>query len=280
MALTGTGNDLCFFASGFPRNRAVLCQEVAVVSTTTLSVSTWTVTQGISTITRTATILLNPRNNRRRGRFEPQQGRNLDTDAFDFKARKPSNCTNRCPSGLCDEVCAFQHPTLRIVNATVPYSQADEVCRRHKWRLAAVTSGIMAEVVDLFALCFGSPHRLDFGLDNLPNSLWIGSYNGVMAAACNIFMTDPITLFNSGAAFALSAEICNRLAAEERTFVLCQTDGLEVAASDGGYVGQPTTTTTTTRSTVMELTPSTTTTVTLTVTEKCCKKHKKESSDH
>jgi hypothetical protein len=278
-AVAGSGNSFCFDNRGDSNMAPPVCQEVPVETTTSVSTSTWTVTQGVSTVTRTATILENPRDHHhhRHQRHQQQRGprvRDADLDPFDFKSSKLSNCTNRCPEGFCDAVCPFQYPTLRIIKVVVQYWQADDVCRKHGWRLAGMTAGNIAEIIDLFGLCVGGMHPFDFNTQGLPQALWIRSYNGVAAAACNAFFTDPQLFGNHGAGMAFSNAICNSLTSANSVYVLCQTDGPDAPPDDGGWVGQPTTTTTSTNTTVMSVIPSATTTTTETLTETCCKKHK------
>lgn len=150
----------------------VLCQRPARSVIQTTSTTTRTIITGAVLSTVTVKPTCRARNPHLKGMNVPKRG----SEVLD----RP--CSNACQ--------VLESRYLRVVQQRVPFSQADEVCRKHGWRLADFSSGMDEQVRYLRDACvdYGTNSRLELG------RLWVRSYNGVDGAAC--ISVNPHTSFN------------------------------------------------------------------------------------
>lgn len=245
----GLGSAGCEFGpEGTPKLAPVLCQDIPPATSTTSLTTTWSVTQDVQTITLTSTSIVVPTRHHHRHHSDHD-------DSYFFMK---DDCDR------CSQVCPYQLPGYRIIQATnVPYERADTTCRQHGWCLGSVTTGIQYSLLDLFATC----NNTVIG-KNGPGFLWTADYNGISSDNCVALAVDPLLRPDGAGLWGLSRVSCQQSA--RFAWILCSTNcPLSCPQYDGGFEGLSSVTVSTTTSTSLLLFPSSTTTTTLTITTDC-----------
>lgn len=229
---------------------SVLCKDVPVVETDTItSTTSTTVASGTTTTTQTTT-------------FKPLCG--VDKQLQQQKGKghallqrpdKKRAVKQEC--NTCSDVCKVPRSNFRVLRRNTTYARAAEECAKYGWDLADVTDGATSIYLDAIEAC----NLRSYAYIPPPNILfWVRSYDGVSAgyamAAGLVFTRSATGVFYN----KQDLQFLDQLAA---VYPLCQCDGPRVTGL-GPYVGESTSTTTTSVLTVSVYTPAATATVTKT----------------
>jgi hypothetical protein len=240
--------------------QAVLCEEVPVVETDTVTVSTtFTTSDGTETVRTTTTRYPECHHDKK-------QQAPANHKLVQVQGEQPPKLNTVC--NTCNPVCSIPDTDLKVIKHKVSYQRAAAECNKYGWTLADITDGVSSFLAPVPSIC-GLNSTTNFD----QNYYWIRSYDGVSGGYCPGVLSSPNGF---GVFYPYAQADCEQLTSFG-VYPLCQC-GKPAITGNGPYTGTVTTTTETSTTVLVTVVPETTVTVTSTVCRRCHRHHRSSSS--